>query len=203
MKDYSFIQENSHLSKIWTLISSVFILLVVLVVSFFFSTFFYSLLNSLPYVSALIDFLTENISNATVWGLFFAHLIGGIFFIPSPDEIIFYYGLVKGNPYFLAFLSAVTGYMIAQVLNYYIGNKISPLVMHIISKRKVYKARRFVNRHGTFGIFLFNFLPFPAPLLTFALGIAKYNFTRLFTITLIGKMCKYIVLIIFYFIFST
>src|SRR3989344_3172189 len=191
MKNYSFIQENSHLSKIWTLI-----------ISIFFSAFFYSLLNSLPYVSALIDFLTENISNATVWGLFFAHLIGGIFFVPSPDEIIFYYGLVKGNPYFLAFLSAVIGYMIAQVVNYYIGNKISPLVMHIISKRKVYKARRFVNRHGTFGIFLFNFLPFPAPLLTFALGIAKYNFTRLFTITLIGKMCKYIVLIIFYFIFS-
>ena len=203
MKNYDFIQENSHLSKIWTLISSIFVLLVILVASFFFSAFFYDLLYSLPYINNLMVFLIDNISNATVWGLFFAHLIGGIFFIPSPDEIIFYYGLVKGNPYFLAFLSAVTGYMIAQVLNYYIGNKISPLVMHIISKRKVYKARRFVNRHGTFGIFLFNFLPFPAPLLTFALGIAKYNFTRLFTITLIGKMCKYIVLIIFYFIFST
>jgi len=202
MKNYDFIQENSHLSKIWTLISSIFVLLVILVASFFFSAFFYDLLYSLPYINNLMVFLIDNISNATVWGLFFAHLIGGIFFIPSPDEIIFYYGLVKGNPYFLAFLSAVTGYMIAQVLNYYIGNKISPLVMHIISKRKVYKARRFVNRHGTFGIFLFNFLPFPAPLLTFALGIAKYNFTRLFTITLIGKMCKYIVLIIFYFIFS-
>ena len=89
MKNYSFIQENSHLSKIWTLISSVFILILILIISIFFSAFFYSLLNSLPYVSALIDFLTENISNATVWGLFFAHLIGGIFFVPSPDEIIF------------------------------------------------------------------------------------------------------------------
>ena len=201
MKNYSFIQENSHLSKIWTLISSVFILILILIISIFFSAFFYSLLNSLPYVSALIDFLTENISNATVWGLFFAHLIGGIFFVPSPDEIIFYYGLVKGNPYFLAFLSAVIGYMIAQVVNYYIGSKLSPLIMHIISKRKVYKARRFVNKYGVLGIFLFNFLPFPGPLLTFALGIAKYNFIRLFVLALTGIAFKYLAAIIIYHVF--
>ena len=28
-------------------------------------------------------FLIDNISNATVWGLFFAHLIAGIFFIKA------------------------------------------------------------------------------------------------------------------------
>ncbi len=75
------------------------------------------------------------------------------------------------------------------------------MIMHIASKKKVYDTRRFVNKYGALGIFLFNFLPFPAPLLTFALGIARYNFTRLFVLTLVGKLAKYIVLIIIYAVF--
>ena len=132
---------------------------------------------------------------------FDAHLLGGLFFVPSPDEIIFYYGLSKGHSYLFAFVGAILGYMIAQVINYYAGNKISPLVMHVISKRKVYKARRFVNKYGTLGIFLFNFLPFPGPLLTFALGIAKYNFIRLFVLALTGIAFKYLAAIIIYHVF--
>ncbi len=202
MTDYAFIQENSHLSKIWTAIFSVFALASILVISIFFSTFFYPLLYSIPYFESLMQFLIENMKNLTLFGLFTAHLIGGIFFIPSPDEIIFYYGLIKGNPYLFSILFAISGYMIAQLLNYYAGSKISPLIMHVVSKKKVYNARRAVNKYGAFSIFLFNFLPFPGPLLTFALGIARYNFTRLFVITLIGKTCKYIVLIIIFMIFS-
>ena len=190
------------MSKIWTLISFVIFILGILIISFFFSAFFLRVLYSIPYASRLVGILSESISSATVGGLFFAHLIGGLFFVPSPDEIIFYYGLLKGNFYLFALIFSIAGYMISQVINYYVGNKISPIIMHVVSKRKVYKARRFVNKHGTWGIFLFNFLPLPGPLLTFALGIAKYNFTRLFVLTLIGKMCKYIFLIILYFLFS-
>ncbi|MEK6909232.1 MAG: VTT domain-containing protein [Nanoarchaeota archaeon] len=202
MTDYNFIQENSHTHKIWTLISSIIILLIILIISIFFSTFFYQLLYSLPYFENLVLFLTDNIKNVTLWGLFLAHLIGGIFFVPSPDEIIFYYGLLKGNNYFLALIFSTIGYMISQVLNYYAGKKISPLIMHIISKKKVYEGRRFVNKYGSVGIFLFNFLPFPGPLLTFALGIARYNFARLFTLTLLGKICKYITLILIFYLIS-
>jgi membrane protein DedA with SNARE-associated domain len=146
--------------------------------------------------------LTENIKNLTLWGLFLAHLIGGIFFVPSPDEIIFYYGLIKGNNYFLALVFSTTGYMIAQLLNYWVGKKISPLIMHVISKKKVYETRRFVNKYGSIGIFIFNFLPFPGPLLTFALGIARYNAIRLFALTLLGKICKYAALILIFMIVS-
>jgi len=62
----------------------------------------------------------------TIFGLFLAHLIGGLFFVPSPDEIIFYYGLIKGNNYILALFFSTLGYILAQVFNYYLGKKISP-----------------------------------------------------------------------------
>lgn len=201
MGDYEFIQENSNWTKLWVLITSLLILFLILIIGVFFSTFFYDILNSIPYVDGTIGFLTLNIKSLTIFGLFLAHLFGGIFFVPSPDEIIFYYGLIKGNNYFLALVFSTLGYMIAQLLNYYAGKKISPMIMHIASKKKVYDTRRFVNKYGALGIFLFNFLPFPAPLLTFALGIARYNFTRLFVLTLIGKLAKYIVLIIIYAVF--
>ena len=202
MKDYKFIQENPHYTKIWTLITSLMILLVILSISIFFSTFFWQLLNNIPYFTSLVAFLTENIKNLTLWGLFLAHLVGGIFFVPSPDEIVFYYGLIKGNNLILALFFSTLGYMLAQFANYYIGLKISPLIMHIVSKKKVYETRRYINKYGTLGIFLFNFLPFPGPLLTFALGIARYNFTRLFVITLLGKIAKYVTLILIFMLIS-
>ena len=201
MGDYEFIQENSSWAKLWTLITSLLILFLILIIGVFFSTFFYDILYSIPYVDGWIGFFTLNIKNLTIFGLFLAHLIGGLFFIPSPDEIIFYYGLIKGNNYLLALFFSTLGYMIAQLFNYYFGKKISPLIMHIISKKKVYDARRYVNKYGSWGIFLFNFLPLPGPLLTFALGIARYNFTRLFVLTLAGKIAKYTVLILSYLLF--
>ncbi len=201
MGDYEFIQENSSWAKLWVLITSLLILFIILILGVFFSTFFYEILYSIPYVNSWVSFITLNIKSLTLFGLFLAHLLGGIFFVPSPDEIIFYYGLIKGNNYFLALLFSSIGYMLAQVLNYYLGKKISPIIMHLISKKKVYDTRRYVNKYGAWGIFIFNFLPFPAPLLTFALGIARYNFTRLFVLTLVGKLAKYLLLIIVHALF--
>ena len=74
MKDYHFIEENSHLFKIWALISSIFVLLSILIISIFFSTLFFTLLYSIPYMHILINFLIENISKATIWGLFYVEV---------------------------------------------------------------------------------------------------------------------------------
>lgn len=201
MGDYEFIQENSSWTKFWVLVTSLIILALILIVGVFFSTFFYKILQAIPYVNGSIGFIILNIKSLTLFGILLAHLFGGLFFVPSPDEIIFYYSLIKGNNYFLTLLFSIVGYMLAQLLNYYLGKKISPLIMHIVSKKKVYETRRYVNKYGAWGIFLFNFIPLPAPLLTFALGIARYNFTRLFVLTLAGQIAKYTLLMLSYLLF--
>jgi len=193
MAEYAFVQENSNWAKIWILITS--ILTLILIYSFDF-------LYSIPLVSGWVGFLTLNVRNFTILGMFLSNLIGGLFFIPTPDELIFYYGLLKGNYYLWVLIASVIGYMIAQVANYYLGMKISPIIMNIISKKRVYEARRYINKYGAWGIFLFNFLPFPGPVLTFALGIARYNFTRLFVLTFLGKMSKYSIIVAIFLLFS-
>ena len=88
--------------------------------------------------------------------------------------------------------------MLVQILNYYIGFKLSPYVIDLLSKRKIYHARRYIHKYGGYGIIIFNVLPLPAPLLTLALGITKYNFRRLMILTIIGRGLKYASVIVFY-----
>ena len=197
MGEHKFIRENSHLQKIWTLASLISILLIILVISLFFSTLFYSLLLKTPFASKIITSVTNSISNTTVKGLFYTNLVGGIFFVPSPDELIFYYALTIRKSYFLTLIGSLAGYMLAQVINYFLGKKASGIILNLMSKKKVYSARRLASKYGAWGIFLFNFLPFlPAPVLSFALGIAKYNFKRLFILTLLGKLAIYLVVML-------
>ncbi|HLC31799.1 MAG TPA: VTT domain-containing protein [Candidatus Nanoarchaeia archaeon] len=155
----------------------------------------YIIIQKVPILGILINAIKKDLVNTTPIGLFYGHFIGGIFFVPSADELIFYYGLSKGSPPFLLLIFALTGYMLSQVVNYFLGEKIGPHLMHFISKKKVYKTRRFVNKYGAYGIIIFNILPFPAPLLTFALGIAKYNKYRLYFLMLITKTIEYLAII--------
>ena len=167
-----------------------------------FSYYWYYITKTFPFIKITIQGIQSSIIDATSLGLLYAHFIGGLFFVPSPEEAIFYYGLVKSQAILLPLIFSLLGYLLAQVLNYYLGSRISSFTMHFISKKKVYKTRRFVNKYGIYGIFLFNLLPFPAPLLTFALGIARYRFSRMFIYTSLGVLCKYLVLIGIYLWFS-
>ena len=78
------------------------------------------------------------------------------------------------------------------------GAKLSGPILGFVSKGKLYKTRRLVNKYGAFGIFVFNLIPSPAPLLTFGLALTRYNFKRLFLWTFIGKCLKYLIIIAFY-----
>ena len=198
MKDTKFIEEFSSKQKIKSVVGTISVMLVIVVLGVLFSTIWLTTLTSIPWVQTIIDFVKQDVIKLTLSGLFFMHFIGGLFFIPSPEEIFFYAALLKGNNIFFAFLVSIIGYLLAQLVNYGVGLKLSNSILHIVSKRKVYKARRFANKYGTFGIFIFNLLPFPAPILTLGFGIVKYNMARLFFWTLLGKVGKYGVLIVFY-----
>jgi len=202
MHDYHFIQENSHKKKIKALIITSAALIIILISGLFISNLWYEIIDAVPSIGKVISSVKTDVISTTPLGLFYANFIGGIFFVPSPDEVIFYYGLVKTHLIFLSLIASISGFMLAQLVNYYLGLTISPFILHIVSKKKVYSTRRFINKYGSYGVFLFNFLPFPAPLLTFALGIAKYNFYRLFLITFLGKLCKYALIILLFILIS-
>lgn len=197
MQDIRFIEEVSNSRKVKSLIVTLFILVILLFIGMIGSIYFSSL-QKIPVFDSIYTNIGDSIENANLIGMFYANLVGGIFFIPSPDELIFYYGLTKGNPVLLVLLFTMLGYMVAQILNYIVGSKLSEPILNLVSKKKVYEGRRYINKYGAYGIFIFNLLPFPAPLLSFGLGIAKYNFMRLMLLTIAGKTLKYIVIICIY-----
>ena len=202
MKNYHYIRENNPIPKRKALAFSIMGLVLFLLLVIFVYKFWYSLIQAIPLLNRIITSLTYNLVNMTPLGLFYEHFIGGIFVVPSVDELIFYYGLINGNPPLFSFIAAVSGYMLAQILNYLLGYKISNFMLHFVSKKKVYKTKRWINKYGVYGIFVFNALPLPAPLLIFALGVTKYNFKRLFIITLIAKILEYLVIIGIFLLFS-
>lgn len=198
MKRHNFIYENSHKHKIKSVFIFIVTLAVLIAIAILFFTAQLKFIQNVPIINLILVNVQSDIVNFTPVGLLYQNFIGGIFFIPTPDEILFYYALSKSHSIIIPLLFSTIGYMLAQVVNYFVGLKISGFVLNLVSKKKVYKTRRFVNKYGAPGIFLFNLLPLPGPLLIFALGIAKYNFSKLFLMTLLGKLCKYLFLILLY-----
>lgn len=143
------------------------------------------------------SFVASEIYRVTPLGLFFLGLFGGLFFIPLPLEFFFIAALNKGNPALLSLGLLLAGYLPSQLLDYFLGSRFNRLLMHFVSKKKLYRSKRWVNRFGPYAILVFNLLPLPSPMLTFALGIARYNPMRLFAFLLVGVLIKFFVLMLF------
>ncbi|MGV8142049.1 MAG: YqaA family protein [Candidatus Pacearchaeota archaeon] len=191
MQDLRFIEYAPHRKKLVSFIWLMFVLAVLIAIGILFTVFWYNVVQYLPGLSFIVVHIKNAIVEVSLIGLFYAHLVGGLFFIPSPDEVIFYYALIKGNPILFSILFATAGYMLAQILNYFLGKKLSDPLLTLFSREKVYKARRTAQKYGALAVFMFNVLPFPGPVLSFALGITKYNFSRLMFWTVLGKVIKY------------
>lgn len=197
-KNFHFVEEtsNKHKRKI---ILTTFVVFVILIGGTIASwSIFSQWWTDSTYSNSFDRIIWKEVKSFSVTGLFYAGFVGGLFFVPIPQEIFFYLGLIKGNPILLSFLMINAGFLLAQLLNYYVGKNFSKVIIHLVSKKTLYGARRFVSNHGRSGVFLFNLLPLPAPLLTFGLGIVKYNIFRLFFYTLLGTFFKYLFIVAFF-----
>jgi len=196
--DYRFIIENSNKQKIRIFFIGIVSLVVILGLVFTIFSTFRSFSKDSFYYSSIKGLIIGQVDSFTPAGLFYAGFGSSLFFIPLSEELFFYWGISKGTPIFLAALMINAGFLLAQVFNYYMGRKISKAILYFVSKKKIYKVRRFVDRHGAWGVFFINLLFLPAPLLTFALGITKYNVYRLFFFMILGGILKFVAIIVFF-----
>lgn len=191
---YAFVYEASNHYKIKVAIGLLLFLALFLGLTIIIYTVATSYSSEHSFLASFVLTIQNEIINLTPIGLFYSSFLGGIFIVPSAEEIVFYLALMKGNPIILSIVLVNLGHYASQVVNYFLGLKIGKLIVPLISKRKIYKARRFVNKYGQYGVFIFNVTPLPAPLLTFALGITRYNKYRLFLFTIAGTILKYAVI---------
>lgn len=122
--------------------------------------------------------LYKNVMSFSLLGLFFQALVAGLVFVPIPIDLSYIYALSIGRSALFTFLYINVGLFISNSINYFFGYKLSGPILNIVSKPGFYSVKRFFNRFGTITIFLFNILPMPAEMLSFALGVTKYNFLR-------------------------
>ena len=192
MGKYEFVAEVSNKQKLKVFFVSLMILTVLFAIFIMFSTFFSEgIQQSLSY-QAVKGFFEKDIKKTTPLGIFYLSFFGNLLLVPLPTEIPFFIGLTKGNPFMLSLFLAIAGIIPSQAINYIIGTKFHKIIFTFISTKKIYKVKRWVDNYGPYALFIFNLLPLPSNELVFALGIAKYNVTRLFVSILFGSLIKFL-----------
>jgi len=153
------------------------------------------------YLNIIISHITLQISGSSILGIFYTTLIGGIFFISVPLEVLFVKFIKAGHPLLIVLIPYFIGLIISFTVNYYIGFKLSGLSKKLVSPKKFYKLKGVLNKYGPWAILFFNATPLPAQLLTVILGVFRYNKTRFYVLFLIGQFVKYMAISVFYYFF--
>ena len=144
--------------------------------------------------NSAVGHVSSNISDATVLGIFYSTLIGGLFFIFMPLELFFIKYLKAGHMIITVMAVYLAGLIVSYTADYFIGLKFSFLAKKLISPRKFYKIKGLINRYGSIAVFLFNAVPLPSQILSAILGVFKYNKTRFYVFFLLGQVTKIVVI---------
>ena len=121
MRDYKFIQENSNFHKLKVLLFTLSILFAILAISVTLRKPIYETAQQTSIFQSLISLTKLELKELTPAGLFYTGLIGGLFFILMPLEVLFYSTVLRGVDPFLSVFLMVTGFGLSQVINYAIG----------------------------------------------------------------------------------
>lgn len=151
------------------------------------------------WINSIVKNISLNISHTTLIGSLYAAIFGGIFVAPIPLEVIFIKFLKSQNPLILILLFYIIGLVISYSINYFIGARLTNLSKKLISVKKFYKTKGFLNRYGAWAIFIFNVLPLPSQILCVVLGVFNYNKSKFYTFSISGQIIKYTAITIGYF----
>ena len=152
----------------------------------------------ITFINFLVDGVTLEIKDLSYKGIFYIALFGGFFLIFMPLEVIFISVLTSGKSALILIPIYLMGLFISYTINYYIGYKLGTFSKKLITYKKFYSIKKFVNNHGILAIFLFNFLPLPSQPLSTILGVFKYNIFKFYIFFILGQLCKYILISITY-----
>jgi len=138
----------------------------------------------------VVSNITSNISASSLLGILYSSIIGGLFFIFLPMEVLFARFVNSGYPLVTVFVVYFTGLTIAYTLNYFLGARLANFSKKLITPRKFYSLKGKLNRYGGLVVFLFNATPLPSQILAALLGVFKYNKTRFYIYFFLGQGVK-------------
>lgn len=200
-------QENLYEYNKQTKILNGLILIAFLIFVIIISLSFYLYFNKLDlfqgtFIEAGVTYFKWQIANYTYIGVFMTAMIGALFFVPLPMEILFATFIIKNqNPYAVLGIYLL-GLTIGYSLNLIMGYKFSNFSRNLISTKKFYQIKSKINKYGKYAVFLVNALPLPSQIVSFILGVFKYNKTKFYVQFWAGQGVKLIVIMGFVLLFK-
>lgn len=169
-----------------------FILLALLIVSYI--LFLENMLQGTILANA-VRHVTGQIAGFSLLGSFYTALFGGLFFIFVPMEAYFLKAIFSSHPA-AVYSVFITGMLFSYTLDYIIGMKMSKFSKRLISAKKFYSTKTYINRYGRLAVFIAHAVPFlPSQQVTFILGVFRYNPMKFLMLALPAQLIKYSALI--------
>ena len=127
------------------------------------------------------------------------HFSGYLFFLLMPVELLFvFYAALESNIPLLIFLALSTA-MLAQIIDYAIGNMVSSHVIdRLVGRKRYQKSKKYIRKYGNLTIFVFNLTPMSSPILSLAAGMVRYRFWNFIAYSFAGLFFKYLAIALFF-----
>ena len=117
------------------------------------------------------------------------------FFLFMPMELAFIFYLRIGYDPVMLNLVAIGTAMAAQVVDYLIGYFFSAgIIDRLIGRKRYETAEAEIMKYGSLTLFFSNLLPLSSPIISLAAGMLKYRVKEAFFFSLIGMICRYLLL---------
>ncbi|MCG6169182.1 hypothetical protein LFX25_15165 [Leptospira sp. FAT2] len=148
-------------------------------------------------IQKLVLYISKEIRKPSLLGVFFTTLFGGLFFFYLPIEFLYIraaYSKLDGSD--LVILH-ILGLAISFTINYFLGRIAARACIKLISPKKFYRMKGFLNRYGVLAIFAFNALPLPAPILSAVLGVIRYKKKIFYPVFIAGQSAQCVAILFF------
>jgi membrane protein YqaA with SNARE-associated domain len=194
--------RNPYIKYIkWTII-----ILIVLYLYFNFHVvkgYFFDILKQNPTIYSYYLYMEAHIANATYIGLFFVSILGSLFFLALPSEMLFIYYLGFSDHFFpVLIVLMIAGNLVGLFINYAFGWVLGErFLLWMFKEKKFWQYKDRVDRYGGYLLFIGNILPGPIEVLVLFYGGFKFNLKRYMFLCFMGRLTKYIILFIAYYFF--
>lgn len=187
-------KRNNFLAKFkWSMIIILGILLYLFYQPILLS--FLSILKLNPTLYADYLYIQAQISNNTLLGLFLAMILGSLFFLALPSEMIFIYFLSSTQfNFILIILFAILGNLVGLLFNYLFGWILGERVVRFIFKKNFWKYKQKIDNYGGWILLFGNIFPGPIEVLSVFYGSFKFNIKNYLFLALIGRTLKFVLL---------
>ena len=148
------------------------------------------------YFGNIINFVTSEYKSFTLRGIFLVGVVGGLFFVPTPLEALYMDYVSRDVNIVLVYFLFLIGITISYSINFFIGYWFSNASKKLISTKKFYQIKRWLNRFGKYAVFIANAIPFaPSQQVALIMGVFKYNRYKFYAQFFLGQGLKLLILI--------